>query len=96
MGGVSLGNPPRSCDVKPNGQLIKKMIKRLTVHSPLFFRKIVEIERFALRPAILPMSPLWLMFRRCAHYDCDALWIQNFQDGGEGREISQVICFVFQ
>ena len=34
--------------------------------------------------------------RRCAHYDCDALWIQNFQDGGEGREISQVICFIFQ
>ena len=28
--------------------------------------------------------------------DCDALWMQNFQDGGEGREISQVICFVFQ
>ena len=26
----------------------------------------------------------------------DALWIQNFQDGGEGREISQVICFIFQ
>ena len=22
----------------------------------------------------------------CAHYDCDALWIQNFQDGDEGRE----------
>ena len=34
--------------------------------------------------------------RRCAHYDCDALWIQNFQDGGEGREISQVICFISQ
>ena len=32
----------------------------------------------------------------CAHYDCDALWIQNFQDGGEGREISQVVRFVFQ
>ena len=25
--------------------------------------------------------------RRCAHYDCDALWIQNFQDGGEGRDM---------
>ena len=25
-----------------------------------------------------------LQHRRCAHYDCDALWIQNFQDGGEG------------
>ena len=36
------------------------------------------------------------LIRRCAHYDCDALWIQNFQDGGEGREISQVICFIFQ
>ena len=24
-----------------------------TVHSPLFFRKIIEIERFALRAAIL-------------------------------------------
>ena len=34
--------------------------------------------------------------RRCAHYDCDALWILNFQDGGEGRDISQVICFIFQ
>ena len=34
--------------------------------------------------------------RWCAHYDCDALWIQNFQDGGEGREIAQVICFIFQ
>ena len=22
--------------------------------------------------------------RWCAHYDYDALWIQNFQDGGEG------------
>ena len=32
--------------------------------------------------------------RWCAHYDCDALWIQNFQDGGEGWEISQVICFI--
>ena len=32
----------------------------------------------------------------CAHYDYDALWMQNFQDDGEGREISQVICFVFQ
>ena len=31
-----------------------------------------------------------------AHYDCDTLWMQNFQDGGEGWEISQVICFVFQ
>ena len=38
----------------------------------------------------------WSESRRCAHYDCDALWIQNFQDGGEGREISQVICFIFQ
>ena len=25
-----------------------------------------------------------LQRRRCAHYDCDAWWIQNFQDGGEG------------
>ena len=33
--------------------------------------------------------------RWCAHYDCDALWIQNFQDGCEGREILQVICFIF-
>ena len=37
-----------------------------------------------------------VMSRWCAHYDCNALWIQNFQDGGEGPEISQVICFIFQ
>ena len=33
-----------------------KIIKNVfcyTVHSPLFFRKIIEIERFALRAAIL-------------------------------------------
>ena len=41
-------------------------------------------------------SSYLLEIRWCAHYDCDALWIQNFQDGGEGREISQVICFIFQ
>ena len=35
-------------------------------------------------------------YRWCAHYDCDALWMQNSQDGGEGREILQVTCFVFQ
>ena len=28
-------------------------MKQWTVHSPLFFRKIVEIERFPLRAAIL-------------------------------------------
>ena len=33
--------------------------------------------------------------RRCAHYHCSPLWMHNFQDGGEGREISHVICFVF-
>ena len=40
---------------------------------------------------IISITPGW-----CAHYDYDALWMQNFQDDGEGREISQVICFVFQ
>ena len=39
---------------------------------------------------------IWYTNRWCAHYDCDALWIPKFQDGGEGREISQVICFIFQ
>ena len=29
------------------------MHKRETVHSPIFFGKIIEIERFALRAAIL-------------------------------------------
>ena len=38
---------------------------------------------------------LYLNCRRCAHCDCDALWMKNFQDGGESREISQVICFIF-
>ena len=37
-----------------------------------------------------------IAIRWCAHYDFDALWMANFQDGGEGREISQVICFIFQ
>ena len=40
-------------------------------------------EKFTLRPG--GVRTTW-----------DALWIQNFQDGGEGREISQVICFIFQ
>ena len=40
---------------------------------------------------IITITPRWR-----AHYDCDALWMQNFQDDGEGREIAQVICFVFQ
>ena len=34
--------------------------------------------------------------RQCAHCDCDALWMYNFQDGGEDREITQVICFIFR
>ena len=94
VGGVSLGNPPRSCDVKPNGQLIKKMIKRLTVHSPLFFRKIVEIERFALRPAILPMSPLWLMFVLCQ-------WVSKLLWGWgavweEARKTESIKSFIFR
>ena len=33
---------------------------KYTVHSPLFFRKIAEIERFALRVAILDESQNYL------------------------------------
>ena len=42
-------------------------------------------------PLSAPGSPR-MEIRRCAHWNCDTL----FQDGGEGREISQVICFIFR
>ena len=34
----------------------------------------------------ISITPGW-----CAHYDYDALWMQNFQDDGEGREISLLV-----
>ena len=44
----------------------------------------------------VPAEMRYLTIRRCAHWDYDALWMYNFQDGGEGREISQVIRFIFR
>ena len=62
--------------------------RRFPMHLPLCLP--------ACRRLLFPLLHAMRESRRCAHYDCDALWIQNFQDGGEGGEISQVICFIFQ
>ena len=47
-GGILKIPPPKYHH--PGGILLQN---KITVHSPLFFRKMVEIERFALRAAIL-------------------------------------------
>ena len=49
------GDPPRPVarSARPDNPQPGPNYGLLTVHSPLFFRKIIEIERFALRAAIL-------------------------------------------
>ena len=73
--------------------LFSSLFSQLWFSSSGFLSNIMRAPQFGSHRslALVPWVP-----RRCAHYDCDALWIQNFQDGGEGREISQVICFIFQ
>ena len=73
-----------------SGELHCESVKIKTmINSSLFFLRQCESLNWS------DWSDL-VVFRWCAHYDRDALWNQNFQDGGEGREISQVICFTFQ
>ena len=58
-----------------------------------------DAQRIALEQTLeiaVVVSRSLLFAQVVAHNDCDALWIQNFQDGGKGREISRVICFIFQ
>ena len=56
--------------------------------------QLCHVRRLAFCLGVAQMSNRGRLFRFrwCAHYDYYALWMQKFQDGGEGREILQV-CF---